>query len=1050
MVTRAHRIGAVFAALGLSALGTQAIAGPAAGAGVAKPAARVQPSSAPALLKHAMRPTRADVAAAMRSQVSTMKPAAVSPISNFKPACYGDARPIAPVGGTLDPNSFGAFFDCNAHEWTFEVQTADRWAKDSFGDFAVSIDTDGNFSDNCSGSEFGAIVGQTATAGKFVAAVGRLAATASGCSFTQTATGIATITGTEVAVSFPWSGIGNAPSLAWNAVLQNRTEEQNNSTNGDVVPNPLSIDGPLQGGILDSVQGPSPTKAQCSLAAFNGGVEGQSATTSDSGRAASALRKAGFRNVHDYGHGIIAFSGDSSTARSVLSAAGVSAQISPSVPFKPMATFTGPPNDMNFSSQWNLPVENAAGAWAVTTGSNVVVADVDTGVDFTNNDLQSPQLVPGIDETGPSPTVINYGSGNTDTDGHGTAVAGAIAAATNNSNQLASLGFNTRVLPVKVDFTNMQVNSQIAAGINAVASNVATNHVKILNLSLGGPCPDAGIQSAIGNARNAGILVVAAAGNEALSQGFDPTPVDLAFNDAPSFPAAYPGVIAVGATGRDGFRAAYSDTGSYVTMVAPGGSGDGSASDDIPVLATGSSTPVAEAGTSFSSPQVAAAAALIWSVTPNLQARQVSELLSGTATDTGVTGPDTEYGNGMLNAGVAVGDTPLPISAIYGTFTSVPPTRILDTRIGVGAAQAKVGQGGEIDVKVAGAGPVPASGVAAVVLNTTVTNTTAPGFVTVWPTGQTRPTSSSLNFSAKQTVPNLVTVKVGAGGDVSFFNSAGTVDMLADVAGYYVDGTAASAQSRFVAVAPTRILDTRKTGGPIAGGTSRNLTVIGHASVPADAAAVVANVTVTGPTASGFLTVYPAGTTRPTASNLNFVTGETVPNEVIVKLGTGGANTGVISIFNSVGKAQVIVDVQGYFTAAGSGTGSRFFPLVNHRILDTRGPNAGGIFGPIGGGQTITVHVVGQGGVVDGASAVVMNTTATGPTSTSFLTVFPAGTARPTASDLNFTRNVTVANLVTVELPTSGGSTGLVDIFNAAGAVFAIGDVAGYFGAPGL
>jgi hypothetical protein len=343
-----------------------------------------------------------------------------------------------------------------------------------------------------------------------------------------------------------------------------------------------------------------------------------------------------------------------------------------------------------------------------------------------------------------------------------------------------------------------------------------------------------------------------------------------------------------------------------------------------------------------------------------------------------------------------------------------------------------------------GSGLIPGSGVAAVVLNVTVTNPTAASFVTVWPTGQTRPNASNINFAAGQTVPNLVTVKVGAGGQVSLYNAVGNTDLIADVAGYYGDGTGA-AGSTFFPLSPARLLDTRSTGGPIKPtDPPRNLTVVGGTSpVSALATAVVLNVTVTGGTAPSFLTVYPtpAGNgSPPSVSNLNFTAGQTVPNQVVVPLGAGNA----ITLFNAVGSVQVIVDVAGYFVPVGNGNpvGSRFFPVVDHRILDTR-TNTGGFAAPISGGQSIPMAVTGQGGVIDGATAVVANTTVTGPTAGSFLTLFPDGVSQPNASNLNFLPGQTVANLVTAQT----GTGGKVDVFNAAGKVNALVDVAGWYGA---
>jgi subtilisin family serine protease len=1020
------------AVIGLASIGLPVAAAGHAGASV--PVASHRFGAPTSVHRVAPRPRESVLAMAARAKIASVQPASVAPVSQLFPACYGDSRNISGFGGSLRPASFGAFYSCTHHAWTFEVQTADTWAKNSLGVWGVFIDTDGNFNDSCGGFEYLAFVEQTPTTGDFTGGVQASTGDPTGqnCTFGNVIPGTITITGNSAAISFAWTAINSSPSLAWNGLLQNRTEEMNGG--GDEVPNANFVDGPLTGGILDSIPGPTPSA--CTAPGPNGP---QSATTSDSHRAVVALRRAGFANVHDYGEGVVAFTGDSARAEKALSAAGVGVRISRSEPFTPAGGTTTAPDDTNFGSQWNLAAINATGAWAVTTGSNVVVADVDTGVDFTQSDLSSPQLVPGIDETGATPVGINYASGNTDSDGHGTAVAGAIAAATNNSNLLASLGWNTSVMPVKVDFTNAQVDSQIAAGIDWAADNT-TNPVRVINLSLGGPCPDAAVQTAIQHAQSKGILVVAAAGNEALSAGFDPTPSDLAYNDAPSYPAAFSGVLAVGATGRDGSRAAYSNTGPYVAVMAPGGSADGTAADDISLLKSGGTT-TTEAGTSFAAPQVAAAAALILSVNPALTPSQISELITGSAGDLGPPGADIEYGNGILNASAALADTPSATSG-YGTFYSLAPSRILDTRHGLGAPQAKVGTGNSINVTVDGRGAIPATGVAAVVLNVTVTDPTAPSFVTVWPTGQTRPNASNINFTAGQTVPNLVTVKVGSGGQVSLYNSAGSTDLIADVAGYYGDGSAA-AGSTFVPLSPDRLLDTRTTGGPVAGGATRNLAVAGASGVPvpSDATAVVVNVTVTGPTAKSYVTAYPQGASSPpTASNLNFIAGQTVPNLVTVEVGSGGG----VSFFNEAGSVQVIVDLEGYFTAIGNAGGSRFFPVVDHRIVDTRA-NIGGFFTPIGAGQAIAVAATGHGGVIDGAAALVMNTTATGPTAVSYLTVYPNGTTRPNASNLNFVTGLTVANLVSGKIGTGGD----VDLYNRVGSVQAIADVAGWYGAPG-
>jgi hypothetical protein len=355
----------------------------------------------------------------------------------------------------------------------------------------------------------------------------------------------------------------------------------------------------------------------------------------------------------------------------------------------------------------------------------------------------------------------------------------------------------------------------------------------------------------------------------------------------------------------------------------------------------------------------------------------------------------------------------------------------------------------------------------------TVVGPTAASFLTVWPDGQTRPNTSNINFTAGMTLPNLVTVKVNpADGEVDIFNAGGAVNVIADIGGYYVDGSQAIG-STFVPVSPVRLLDTRTctaatqpgcgasgpTGSPIGSGVSRTLPITGidwpsgstTVNVPDTATGVVLNVTVTGPTAGSFLTVYPASlSSPPTASNLNFTKGQTVPNLVSAQLGAVGTGPTLgVNIFNAGGSVQVIVDLEGYFTALQNTSGARFFPLVApRRILDTRanignvGP-PGNAFTPVGSNTSIPAAIVGQGGVLDGASAVVLNTTVTSPTSSSFLTVYPS--TRPIASNLNFSAGQTIANLVSAQI----SGTGQDNFYNSVGTVQVIADVAGWYGPLG-
>ena len=368
-----------------------------------------------------------------------------------------------------------------------------------------------------------------------------------------------------------------------------------------------------------------------------------------------------------------------------------------------------------------------------------------------------------------------------------------------------------------------------------------------------------------------------------------------------------------------------------------------------------------------------------------------------------------------------------------GRFHPLPPARLLDTRDGA----SPVGAEATIAVPVAGRGGVPASGASAVAVNVTVTQPSVGGFLTVFPSGTARPLASSLNFVAGQTVPNLVMAKLGTDGKVNIYNNAGTAHVILDVVGWYHD-EGDSTGALYNPVAPSRIRDTRDgTGGPagaVGPGATMTVPVRGRGGVPpGGASAVILNVTVTQPSVGGFLTVFPSNTTRPLASNLNFVAGQTVPNLVVAKLGIDGG----VGIYNSAGTTHVIVDLVGWYGEEEATIGSRYSALAPSRILDTR--TAAGPVGPAG---TITVPVAGHGGVPASASAVVVNVTVTQPSVGGFLTVFPGGTVRPLASNLNFLAAQTVPNLVVAKL----GSDGTVSLYNSAGTTHVILDVVGWYG----
>ncbi|MET3806569.1 hypothetical protein ABIB25_003585 [Nakamurella sp. UYEF19] len=259
---------------------------------------------------------------------------------------------------------------------------------------------------------------------------------------------------------------------------------------------------------------------------------------------------------------------------------------------------------------------------------------------------------------------------------------------------------------------------------------------------------------------------------------------------------------------------------------------------------------------------------------------------------------------GYFNSGLTVAP---------GSYNPVAPSRILDTDNGIGTpTSTPLAAGGTLKLQVAGVAGVPATNVSAVSLNVTVDQTKTLGFVTVYPSG-TRPEVSSLNFLANTTAANLVISPLAPDGSVLITNtSGGTVRLIADVSGYFLGGIPIL-DGEFVAVTPSRILDTRNNinlNGAVPRLGTIAPTMLGRNGIPATGVgAVVMNVTVDHPVRNGYITVYPQGD-RPEASNLNFVPRTARPNADFATLGSDGK----VRMFNgSGGTVDLITDVSGYF-----------------------------------------------------------------------------------------------------------------------------------------
>lgn len=310
-------------------------------------------------------------------------------------------------------------------------------------------------------------------------------------------------------------------------------------------------------------------------------------------------------------------------------------------------------NDPRFGDQWAHRVANTSVGWGITTGAAVVLAVVDSGIRSLHPDLRDNVLTDGYDfiDNDPSPEDPLVPGASL----HGSHVAGIAAGVTNNAVGIAGVGWNTKILPVRVlgssgsgSMYGVAQGVLYAARLPNSSQRLPAQRARVINLSLGTPSTSSVLLEAIRSARQAGSIVVAAAGNEAESGN----PI--------SYPAAYDEVIAVGAVGPSGNRAPYSQFHPYVDIAAPGGDKRVRSSDGI--LSTVSVERGGQwyfdyayyQGTSMAAPFVAGAIALMLAANDRLTADDVTTILSRTATDRGAPGRDPEYGAGLIDVGRAV------------------------------------------------------------------------------------------------------------------------------------------------------------------------------------------------------------------------------------------------------------------------------------------------------------------------------------------------------------------------------------------------------------
>lgn len=382
---------------------------------------------------------------------------------------------------------------------------------------------------------------------------------------------------------------------------------------------------------------------------------------------------------------------------------------------------------------------------------------------------------------------------------------------------------------------------------------------------------------------------------------------------------------------------------------------------------------------------------------------------------------------------VVLGPFGSALAGVPGVGDVVPlePARLMDTRDETGAATVDgiaLGGGAKPDgtstaLAVSGRGGVPDDAIA-VLLNVTAVAPTAPGYLTLSPCDAERPVASNVNYAPGDVVANLVFAKVAGDGTVCVFNR-GSTHVVVDVNGYVPSG------GGFVAVAPQRFFESRQGaqfltfdhdgegGGRVAAGAEASVRIAGRGSVPANVTSVMLNVTVVGPSGAGHVTVYPCGTERPLASNLNYVAGDVVANAVFARVNPSSNDVCI----SSHADTDLVVDVTGYVAAGVDAVGAS----APRRLLDTRGGSANltvdHLFegaGPLAGGSEVELVVAGRGGVPGAAAAVFLNVTAVAATGPGHLTVYPCGTARPLASNLNYTPGAVVPNAVVAKVGAGG------------------------------
>jgi len=357
----------------------------------------------------------------------------------------------------------------------------------------------------------------------------------------------------------------------------------------------------------------------------------------------------------------------------------------------------GPPNDSFYGLQWHYELMRLPQAWATSTGDDAVLfAVIDTG-ETAHPDLDDRQIAgydfvldPASAKDGngldADPTDEGDGTGLTPSSFHGTHVGGTIGAETDNGQGVAGVTWSGRLMHLRALGAGGGTDFDLANAL-LYAARLANNsgtlppeRADVVNMSLGGPGTSTTLSNAVTQARNAGCVLVAASGNEN--------------TQTKSYPAAYNGVIAVGAVDLNGVRAPYSNYGTWIDLVAPGGNlaanldGDAYPDGVLSTLMDDSGPSLSPVyafyqGTSMACPHAAGLAGLLLAVDPLLTPTQVESILVSTAVDLGSPGKDIFYGNGLVNAEQA-------LLVADGSASGTPVLGLTPTSLAFGTAQVQL------------------------------------------------------------------------------------------------------------------------------------------------------------------------------------------------------------------------------------------------------------------------------------------------------------------------------------------------------------------------